>query len=228
MKLRAGLMAGGVAVALGAASLGIWNSSWLKLQTVQVTGNHRTTTQEVQAAAALTPGMRLTAVSAARVGARVGALPWVASVSVTHVLPSRVRIAIRERSPAVIVALGARSWWVDHSGVVLQEGATGYPVVTGLPLTITFPGDHLTLPAFSGALAVLDALPAALLPRLSSVNASATDLLSVTLTDKTTITYGTADQLTDKNYDITTLLATGKSYASIDVQSPTHPAAVPR
>ena len=228
MRVRGGLIAGGVVVALGAAGFGIWNSSWLKLETVQVTGNQHTTTQQVQTAAALSPGMRLTAVSSARVSARVGGLPWVASATVTHVLPSRIRIAIRERTPAVLVSAGTHAYLVDHAGVVLEEGGAGYPVIGGLPLAISYPGDHLTLPAFTAALVVLDALPADLKPRLASVNAPSADLLSVTLTDKTTITYGTSDNLTDKNYDITTLLATGKSYTSIDVRSPTHPAAIPR
>ena len=60
------------------------------------------------------------------------------------------------------------------------------------------------------------------------VNAPSPDLLSVILTDRTTIIYGTPDSLGEKNYDVMTLLATGKPYASIDVRSPTHPAASPR
>jgi hypothetical protein len=73
--------------------------------------------------------------------------------------------------------------------------------------------------------ALLDAFPADLKPRLAWVNAPSPDLLSVILTDKTAITYGTSDSLPEKNYDLITLLAAGKPYASIDVRSPTHPAA---
>ena len=228
MKGRRVLVAASVAVAVASAGLGIWNSSWLKLETVQVTGNHHATTQQVQAAAALSPGVRLTAVSSARVSARVSDLPWVAGATVTHVLPSRIRISIRERTPAVVVQAGSRTYLVDHSGAVLQEGGAGYPVIAALPLTVSFPGDRLALPAFGAAVALLDAFPADLKPRLAWVNAPSPDLLSVILTDKTAITYGTADSLPEKNYDLTTLLATGKPYASIDVRSPTHPAATAR
>ena len=59
-------------------------------------------------------------------------------------------------------------------------------------------------------MALLDAFPADLKPRLAWVNAPSPDLLSVILTDKTAITYGTSDSLPEKNYDLTTLLATGK------------------
>jgi cell division protein FtsQ len=228
VRRRRVLIAAGVALALGGAGLGVWNSSWLKLETVQVTGNRHATTQQVQAAAALSPGVRLTAVSSARVSARVSGLPWVEDATVTHVLPSRIRISVRERTPAVVVQAGARTYLVDHSGAVLQEGGAGYPVIAALPLTVSFPGDRLALPAFTSALALLDSLPSTLRPRLGWVNAPSPDLLSVILSDKTAITYGTSDSLPEKNYDLTTLLATGKPYASIDVRSPTHPAASPR
>jgi cell division protein FtsQ len=228
VKRRRILIAASVAVAVGSAGLGIWNSSWLKLETVQVTGNHHATTQQVQAAAALSPGVRLTAVSSARVSARVSDLPWVADATVTHVLPSRIRISIRERTPAVVVQAGSHTYLVDHSGAVLQEGGAGYPVIAALPLTVSFPGDRLGLPAFTAAVALLDVFPADLKPRLAWVNAPSPDLLSVILTDRTAITYGSADSLPEKNYDLATVLAARRSYASIDVRSPTHPAASPR
>ena len=228
MRPRWVLIAAGTALALGGAGFGVWNSSWLKLETVQVTGNHHATTQQVQAAAALDPGMRLTAVSSAAVSARVSTLPWVAGASVTHVLPSRIRISVTERTPAALVRAGARTYLVDHSGAVLQEGGAGYPLIAGLPLTVSYPGDRLALPAFGAAMALLDAFPPELKPRLAWVNAPSPDLLSVILTDRTVITYGTPDSLREKNYDVVTLLATRKAYASMDVRSPTHPAALSR
>jgi cell division protein FtsQ len=230
VKPRRVLVAAGAALALGGGAFGVWNSSWLKLEAVQVTGNHHATTQQVQAAAALSPGMRLMAVSGAAVSARVSALPWVADATVTHVLPSRIRISVRERTPVALVqaAAGARTYLVDHAGVVLQDGGAGYPLIAGLPLTVSYPGDRLSLPAFGAAVGLLDAFPPELKARLAWVNAPSPDLLSVILTDHTTVVYGTPDGLGEKNYDVMALLATGKPYASIDVRSPTHPAASPR
>ena len=230
MKPRRVLVAAGAALALGGAALGVWNSSWLKLQTVQVTGNHHATTQQVQAAADLSPGMRLMAVSGAAVSARVSALPWVADATVTHVLPSRIRISVRERTPAALVqaGAGAHTYLVDHSGVVLQDGGAGYPLVAGLPLTVSYPGDRLSFPGLGAAMGLLDAFPPEIKARLAWVNAPSPDLLSVILSDRTTVIYGTPDGLGEKNYDVMALLSTGKPYASIDVRSPTHPAASPR
>jgi cell division septal protein FtsQ len=162
------------------------------------------------------------------VSARVSSLPWVADATVTHVLPSRIRISVRERAPAVVVQAGARRYLVDHSGVVLQEGQAGYPLIAALPITVSFPGDRLVLPAFNSAVALLDSLPSDLRLRVGWVNAPSPDLLSVILNDKTIVTYGTSGSLPEKNYDLATLLATGRPFASIDVRSPTHPAASPR
>ena len=47
MRPRWFLIAAGTALALGGAGFGVWNSSWLKLETVQVTGNHHATAQDV-------------------------------------------------------------------------------------------------------------------------------------------------------------------------------------
>jgi len=189
VKPRRVLIAAGAVLVLGGAAIAVWNSSWLKLETVQVTGNHHATTQQVQTAAALDPGMRLSAISGAAVSARVSTLPWVADATVTHVLPSRIRISVRERTPAALVraGAGAHTYLVDHSGVVLQDGGAGYPLIAALPLAISYPGDRLSLPAFRAAVGLLDAFPPDLKLRLAWVNAPSPDLLSVILTDRTTI-----------------------------------------
>lgn len=225
MRPRRAAAAAAAALGLGGVAFGAWNSPWLKLQTVQVVGNHHATTAQVERAAALTPGMRLTAVSSAQVSARVSALPWVVGADVTHILPSRVRIAVRERTPAVVVQAGPRSYLVDGAGVVLEEGTAGYPVVTGLPVALAFPGDRITAGPFVAALKVLGALPPDLRARLASISSPSADLISVVLTDNTSIVYGSADSLGDKNYDVATLMAAGHRYVSIDVRAPNRPAA---
>ena len=227
MKRRAGLAAVGAALVVAGAGYGIWRSPWLKLEAVQVTGAHHATAAEVVAAAGLHRGTRLTSISSAAVSARVRTLAWVEQATVTHVLPSRIRIAVRERTPAVVVSSAGRSYLVDASGVVLGDRGSGYPVVTALPLTsVLFPGDHVSDPGFSAAIAVLRVLPASLRPQLGTISASSPDLVTVHLTGGMTITYGSAQDLPAKNDDVTALLAAGH-YTSIDVRSPSHPAAVP-
>jgi cell division protein FtsQ len=218
----------GVVVALAAAGYGLWNSSWLKLHTVQVVGIHHTTRAQVVGAAALVDGTRLTDISSATVAHRVEGLPWVATAVVTHVLPSTVRIAVTERVPDVVVQEPDRSYLVDAHGAVLQAGNSGYPLVTGITTTATVPGDRITTTAFTAAIAVLQALPPSLAAQLAQINAASADRITVGLTNQTTIVYGTADDLAAKNADVIALLGTGKNYTSINVEASDHPAALAR
>lgn len=218
----------GVVLAVVGGGVGLWYSPWLKLRSVQVVGNHHQATKDVVAAAALVPGTRLSNISSPQIAARVDTLPWVASVKVTHILPSRVRIAVRERVPAVVVAGQGHNYLVDAQGAVLQEGSTGYPLMANLPVATLVPGQRISLPAFFAAVDVLKALPPALRSALAVINAPDPDLVSVVLTDHTVITYGDSSDLADKNYAVSALLASGSSYVSIDVRAPSHPAGVPR
>ncbi|HEU5002805.1 MAG TPA: FtsQ-type POTRA domain-containing protein [Actinomycetota bacterium] len=207
--------------------MAVWNSSWLKFRSVQVAGNRHTPAAEIIGVAALVPGTRLTDISSSAVARRVEALPWVATASVSHVLPSRIRIVVTERRPAVVVIGPVRAYLVDRTGRVLSAGNTGYPAVNQLDIGAPLPGTTVTSTAFAPAVAVLGALPQDLRSRLASIQAPAADLISILLTDHTRIVYGDAHALADKNADVTALLATGQSFASIDVQAPAHPAAVP-
>jgi cell division protein FtsQ len=195
---------------------------------VEVLGNHHAPTPQIVAAAGLIPGIRLSAVSASRVATRVEALPWVATATVTHVLPSRIRIAVQERRAAVIVQAGDHAYLVDPEGVVLQQQVGGYPTVAKLQLATVTPGTHISLPAFQAAVAVLDSLPADLRARLAVIDAPSPGLISLVLSDQTTVMYGTPDDLRNKNDDVTALFSGGRTYTSIDVRASTHPAARPR
>ncbi|HLI57548.1 MAG TPA: FtsQ-type POTRA domain-containing protein [Actinomycetota bacterium] len=205
-----------------------WNSPWLKLHIVQVSGIHHTTKSQVLGVAALVPGTRLTAISSGAVAHRVERLPWVASATVTHVLPSTIRIAVTERTPAVVVPAAGRSYLVDLHGAVLAAGSGPYPQVTDLGVSTLEPGGRITSTAFAAAVAVLQSLPAPLRAQLARVSAPSPNAVTISLTTQTTITYGTAEDLGAKNADVTDLLGGGQSFQSINVSAPDHPAAIPR
>lgn len=225
-KIALGLAA--AVVLLAAGGVAVWNSSWLKFRSIQVVGNRHTPRAEIVGVAALLPGTRLTAISASAVARRVETLPWIAQASVSHVLPSRIRITVTERTPAVVVLGPARAYLVDRTGRVLSAGSTGYPQVDQLDIGNPLPGSVVTATAFAPAIAVLGGLPSDLRSRLATIQAPAPNVISILLTDHTRIVYGDASALGDKNADITALLASGQSFSSIDVRAPAHPAAVPR
>ncbi|HWD09719.1 MAG TPA: FtsQ-type POTRA domain-containing protein [Actinomycetota bacterium] len=217
-----------ILVSLVAAADWFWNSSWLKLHTVQVSGLHHTTRAQVLGVAALVDGTRLSAISSATVARRVDGLPWVASATVTHVLPSTIRIAVTERTPAVVVQGAGRPYLVDVHGAVLAAGSGPYPQVTGLGVDTLQPGGRISGPAFAAAVAVLTSLPVPLRAEVTQVSAPSADAVTISLTGQTTISYGTATDLASKNTDVTDLLGGGQSFQSINVSAPDHPAAIPR
>ncbi|MGH2719119.1 MAG: cell division protein FtsQ/DivIB [Actinomycetota bacterium] len=217
-----------ILAALVAVGDWFWNSPWLKLQTVQVSGIHHTTKAQVLGVAALVDGTRLTSISSAAVAHRVEGLPWVASATVTHVLPSTIRIAVTERAPVALVQAADRSYLVDARGAVLAAGSGAYPLITNLGVRSLLPGSRIGTPAFGAAIAILQSLPEALRVQLAQVSAPSPNAVTISLTNHTTIAYGTAQDLGTKNTDVTALLGGGGSFLSINVSAPDHPAAIPR
>ncbi len=63
-------------------------------------------------------------------------IPWVESGSVMRLLPNRIRIQIRERSPVAFVQIGSRIALIDAHGVVIDmppsSAKYSFPVIVGL------------------------------------------------------------------------------------------------
>jgi cell division protein FtsQ len=64
-------------------------------------------------------------------------IAWVESASVMRLLPDRLRVEIKERTPVAFVQIGSRVALIDASGVVMDMPATkqthySFPVITGM------------------------------------------------------------------------------------------------
>jgi cell division protein FtsQ len=64
-------------------------------------------------------------------------IAWVESATVMRLLPDRLRVEIRERTPVAFVQIGSRVALIDASGVVMDMSATrqtrySFPVITGM------------------------------------------------------------------------------------------------
>ncbi len=64
-------------------------------------------------------------------------IPWVESATIMRLLPDRVRISVKERTPVAFVQMGSRIALIDASGVVMDMPATrqtrfSFPVITGM------------------------------------------------------------------------------------------------
>ncbi|MBK8693739.1 MAG: FtsQ-type POTRA domain-containing protein [Deltaproteobacteria bacterium] len=107
----------------------------LGARTLEVTGISHCSREEVLAAARLTVGSNVLAVDLERAARQIERLPWVARATVTRQLPDTLRVAIEERAPAALVAVGGL-YLASADGTLFKRAEPGdpvdLPVVTGL------------------------------------------------------------------------------------------------
>lgn len=176
------LAASVAAVSVVGTAVAVVYSPVLGIKHLRIDGAQRTPLDTVTDAAGLDLGDPLVSIDAGRVAARVSALPWVASTTVTVSWPTTVRIAVRERVAVATVpsssACGTTSCRavVDASGRVLAVVSTTDPLAVGLlPVDgagggpeSSGPGSTVP-PGFEPAFAVAVAMPASLRPSVSAV-----------------------------------------------------------
>ena len=215
-----------LAVLLVLAALGIAGGvSWallysrqFEVRSVVVTGTRLVPESEVLAVADVRPGTPLIRVNTARIAARVLTISQVQSVRVSTSWPDRVVIAVRERTPALAVALpGGGFDLIDADGVVVRSAATRprrLPLYTAAAAVSSLRGD----PDVAAAAAVLGELPAWLRPSVTSVSAPGPDQVTLRLSSGVTVMWGGADDAAAKARELAILMPTHAHY--YDVSSP--------
>ena len=107
----------------------------LGARTIEVSGNAHVSRDEVLGAAHLALGSNVLAIDLDRASRLMGRLPWVGRATVTRQLPDTLRIAIEERTPAALVAVGGL-YLASADGTLFKRAEPGdpvdLPVVTGL------------------------------------------------------------------------------------------------
>jgi cell division protein FtsQ len=202
----------------------------LELKTVEVVGNEggRVTRRELIDRAGLRRGQSLLDISTAEVQRRIRSLPWIAEVRAERILPSRVRIEVRERRPAMVVMTGAGPYLVDRTGVVLQRGTDALVKVVDLPANAGLaPGRGVSVPEFEHALSIFNELPAEIRWSVRIIRAGSVDGITIETSNGVSIFYGAAEKLDEKNYAAESLLAApiapGTKGRVIDVRVPARP-----
>ena len=115
-------------------------------------------------------------------------IPWVESATVMRLLPDRIRINIKERTPVAFVRIGKKVSLIDANGVVMEmppKSRSGYsfPVITGMqdsdPLSTRAARMHI----FANLMASLDANGAGYSKDISEVQLNDPDDVKVTVED---------------------------------------------
>ncbi|WP_457949523.1 cell division protein FtsQ/DivIB [Pseudarthrobacter sp. alpha12b] len=196
----------------------------LALQTIAVTGTRFVTPAQVQAALEPLRGKPLPQISDDDVRGLLGSLVQVKSVSVEARPPSTLAVAVHERVPVALVKQGEQYQLVDVDGV--QLATTDDPASASLPVSDGGAG-AIGQDLFRATAAVLGALPADVLAKLSNASAQSVDAVELKLVDGQTIVWGNASEKELKAKVLAALLkapADPKNPVRVyDVSVPRHP-----
>lgn len=194
-------------------------SPLLALRTITIDGVSRVNADEVHAAVDGQLGTPLALLDYGKLEKRLSAFPLIRSFVTEVVPPDTLIIHVVERAPVASFATASGFDVVDPAGVVVETTAERVP---GVPL-IDLGGSDAKGPEFHAAVAVLLALPAALLPRVDSVTAHTKDDVSFVLAGAgQRVVWGSADRSELKATVLERLLATQSPSAHVeyDVSAP--------
>ena len=200
------LRIGGVVLAVFlvlAACIGLYNSSLFAVRTVEVVGVTHVSADTVRALARVPKDATLIRFPADAVAQRVSADPWIASVSVSRVFPSGMRIRVVERVPVAIVDAGARMWLIDGTGAAIAtptvEASGTVPIINDVPGLDLKAGRRTTSEPLLNAIAVLNGISRTLAATVLSVSAPTIDGTALSTADHVEIVFGEAVDLTTKD-----------------------------
>lgn len=203
--------------------IAVYNSSLFKVTNVEVAGATHITAAAVRALAKVPADATLIRFPADAVAQRVAADPWIASVSVSRVFPSGMRIRITERVPAAVVDAGASLWLIDGGGMVIAKPSAGatatLPVIRDIPGLDLKAGRRTISEPLLNAVAVLAGVGRSLAATVVTVSAPTVDGATLITRDHVEIVMGEAVDLATKTTLAQRILADQKGkVVSIDVR----------
>jgi cell division protein FtsQ len=177
---------------LGAGLLGFLGwvvlfSSWLAVETTEVSGLERLTPKEVLAVADIEVGTPMARLDLDEVGERIAAVPAVADVSVHRSWPHTVEIAVTERQPLATLQRDGAWWVMDREGVVFRKTAHRHK---SLPVVET-EGEPRP-DALEEVAAVVAVLPDSLQHRVDRLEVRSMDAIRLVLSDGREVVWGSA------------------------------------
>jgi cell division protein FtsQ len=211
-----------LAVALVLALVGggiwaVWFSSWMAVETIDVSGAQTVEASDIRARSGIDVGEPLARVDLASAERRIGALAVVRTVAVTRQWPNGILVSLEERVAIAVVEIGGQLRGMDADGVVFRDYKKAPP---GLPRVVTSIGT--TSEALKEAAKVISALPQDLTLIVDHVLVTTVDQISLVLKDGRTVVWGSADESDTKAEVLETLLATVQAQV-YDVSVPSKP-----
>jgi cell division protein FtsQ len=199
-------------------------SPLLAVRAVTVNGTKLLKPAQVQAALKPLEGKPLPQISDGEVDGLLKPLVQIKSVTTQAHPPSTLVVQVQERIPVALVKRGAEYILVDVDGVRLSS--TNDPAKVKLPV-IDGGAGAIGKDLFQATAAVLGALPASVLAKLSNASARSVDAVELKLVDGQTVVWGNAGEKELKARVLEALLKVPADPANpvrvYDVSVPRHP-----
>ena len=230
-RWRGWVLAGGLAIVLGACAVWGTHSPAFRLRSVSVTGEHHLSAAQVRHLAGLSTDTNVFWINAGALSRQLERNPWVASAAVSRSLPSTLHISVRERT-AVALLPGGQKRVVAADGVVLEPASRA--TLATLPLIRA--GGHAVGPRSGGAAAqtrlalrAVAALPPSVRTQVATVSVGRGPAAGVVfaMRDGTSVLFGDDTLAGEKARVLRAMLAWirhhGVRASVIDVESPASP-----
>jgi len=203
-----------VLLVVGGGVWAVWFSSWLAVETVDVSGAQTVSADDIRERADVEVGEPLVRIDLDDAEARVGSMAVVRVVEVTRQWPDGVLVRIEERVAIAVVDIGGRLRGMDAEGVVFRDYKRAPP---GLPRVETSIGT--TSEALREAAAVISALPESLTLIVDHVSVETVDQISLVLKDGRVVIWGSSADSETKAEVLEELLKTPARVYDVSVPS---------
>jgi cell division protein FtsQ len=115
-------------------------------------------------------------------------IPWVQSATVMRLLPNRLKVVVKERTPVAFVQINSHIELIDANGVIMelpanQQTSYSFPVITGMTDGEPLSTQAARMKIYSQLVRELDANGAHYSRDLSDVDLSDPDDVKATVTD---------------------------------------------
>lgn len=132
--------AGGVAWATYQYGIHSWRFRLDSSENIEINGAHNASHAQVMDIFGIDIGRNIFAIPLNSQKMQLEQIPWVESATVMRLLPNRLAIEIRERTPVAFARIGSRVSLIDSSGVVLgfvahRQTKYSFPVIEGMQET---------------------------------------------------------------------------------------------
>lgn len=208
-RRAAWITAGGVVVVLVVSILVAVFSPLMALQTIEVKGTDRVDAAQVRAALSGQIGTPLARIDLDEVQQRIAGFPLIESYVTEEEPPHTLVVTVTERTPVVAVQSGKTFDLVDPAGIVVQS-TTKRP--DGMPVA-DIGRAALGSTVFRTMTEVVLAMPASVRDQVSGIAASTSDDVTLTMTDGSSVVWGSPDESAAK---ATLLAALVKDHAARD------------